>query len=446
MADGWFSAFRTDGSPSHYASSEPLHINIRTLILFACFLVPYAAFIIILPGMREKRFSSFFTITHHLLVGALLIAALALPYWNVGSNIIVSQFKANSGLRHEAQVGVAVGLKGVNITLNYIRTLDEVRSQMYQGMYFNEKYTLDGVNDMGLELAAAYEQGMPYPLLKVLEYFTLNGGSFCWGRQYRQAGYYAHAMLWAGFAVWCLQLLVLFLLPHQFGKVGILTGTLILIGVIVYASLGPAQLIIPFVGTDGLKTYIAMRYGASFYVAIAAGILSLIFAITLVILQRLRLYTLDTILSSNLDDTVGPKCRWAEKRHQHGRNDVISACSDVSTYISEESTSSPPFTIVKNETTQFNEFQRTENVSIADETHSIDADHDDQKDDCTSSNGSAHTADTKSTLAESGSSGLASLIGQPLNRCDSIGTIHPCELEDPDCSETFARRNFTLPM
>ena len=121
---------------------------------------------------------------------------MALPYWNVGSNVIVSQFKAYSDLRHEARLGVSVGLRGLNVTLQYIRTVDERNPQMFKGMYFNEKYTMDGVDEMGIELQEAYEQGLPYPMLKVLEYFSLNAGSFCWGREYRKAGYYADSLLW----------------------------------------------------------------------------------------------------------------------------------------------------------------------------------------------------------------------------------------------------------
>jgi dual oxidase maturation factor 1 len=51
---------------------------------------------------------------------------------------------------------------------------------------------------MATELQAAYRQGLPYPMLKVLEYFSLNQGSFEWGKKYRNAGYYADAMLWYG--------------------------------------------------------------------------------------------------------------------------------------------------------------------------------------------------------------------------------------------------------
>lgn len=49
---------------------------------------------------------------------------------------------------------------------------------------------------MNEELGNACRKGMPFPLLKVLEYFTLTHGSFAWGQQFRSAGHYANAVLW----------------------------------------------------------------------------------------------------------------------------------------------------------------------------------------------------------------------------------------------------------
>uniref|UniRef100_A0A914Q4S7 Dual oxidase maturation factor 1 n=1 Tax=Panagrolaimus davidi TaxID=227884 RepID=A0A914Q4S7_9BILA len=239
--------------------------------------------------------------------------ALALPYWNVGSNVIVSQFRAYSDLRHEARLGVSVGLTGFNVSLNYIKTLNSEDPYMYKGMYFNERYTMDGVTEMQEELQGAYDQGLPYPFLKVLEYFSVNAGSFCWGREYRKAGYYTDALLWFSFSLWLLQCILLFLLPHQYSKVGLLTGCFILLGVLIYVILGPNQLHIPFIGSDGQKILITMRYGCCFYLAIAAGIFSIIHSFTLCVLQYFRLYALDTILSSKLDEDVSPKCRWGNR-------------------------------------------------------------------------------------------------------------------------------------
>jgi hypothetical protein len=52
-------------------------------------------------------------------------------------------------------------------------------------LYFNERYSLEGVKSMADELVDAYYDGLPYPMLKLLEYFSLSQGAFAWGKQYR---------------------------------------------------------------------------------------------------------------------------------------------------------------------------------------------------------------------------------------------------------------------
>lgn len=40
------------------------------------------------------------------------------------------------------------------------------------------------------------EKGLPYPILKVIEYLSVDRTEFLWGRQYRLAGYYTNFTLW----------------------------------------------------------------------------------------------------------------------------------------------------------------------------------------------------------------------------------------------------------
>ncbi len=39
-------------------------------------------------------------------------------------------------------------------------------------------------------------KGLPFPILTVAEYLSLDGDGFCWGRNYRLAGYYTSIFLW----------------------------------------------------------------------------------------------------------------------------------------------------------------------------------------------------------------------------------------------------------
>lgn len=46
------------------------------------------------------------------------------------------------------------------------------------------------------EYRAGQRKGLPYPILWIAEYFTIDGEGIRWGRFYLQAGYYAHILVW----------------------------------------------------------------------------------------------------------------------------------------------------------------------------------------------------------------------------------------------------------
>lgn len=306
----------------------------------------------------------------------------------------------------------------------------EVEYLLIIGLSKQNVFTVDA---MGAQLHEAYEHGMPYPFLKVLEYFSLNAGSFCWGREYRKAGYFTDTVLWTAVACWVLQTVLLLSIPHQYAKTGLATGFFTLLGVLLYIILAPPQLHIPFTGVGGQKVYLVMHYGSSFYLAITSGILSVLFSFLFCVLQHFRIYTLDTIFSSNLDDTVGPKCRWGSKTCENERP-LSSACSDISTYISEEGRSTPPYRDVKNaQSTSYHESKPKENEQTI-------INH--QKRVSNDSVESAAWNKSATDLTSLNSSGHRSLVST--DRVDSIGTID--HLDDIDQSPAFPKRNFTLPL
>ncbi|KAF5297262.1 hypothetical protein FQA39_LY12101 [Lamprigera yunnana] len=50
---------------------------------------------------------------------------------------------------------------------------------------------------LGTTFKEAIKRGLPYPILTVVEYFSLGQGCLSWGGPYRAAGYFASIMLWA---------------------------------------------------------------------------------------------------------------------------------------------------------------------------------------------------------------------------------------------------------
>ncbi len=49
---------------------------------------------------------------------------------------------------------------------------------------------------MEKELHKGLHKGLPYPILSVIEYLSVDRAGFKWGRQYRLSGYYTSILLW----------------------------------------------------------------------------------------------------------------------------------------------------------------------------------------------------------------------------------------------------------
>lgn len=116
----------------------------------------------------------------------------------------------------QAEVGLHIGLRGVNITLHEEACGNEMeRAEYYENRPFpgdridyNEEFRWAdpwAQGRLGFGRVAgrfnrmfrdAQYNGDPYPILWVAEYFTLDGEQIRWGRKYRQAGWYTHIFLW----------------------------------------------------------------------------------------------------------------------------------------------------------------------------------------------------------------------------------------------------------
>ncbi|RCN43905.1 hypothetical protein ANCCAN_10106 [Ancylostoma caninum] len=303
MWDSWFGGFT---EPSDYANAVMPDVNIRAIIISSIFVIPYLAFLIILPGVREKRVVTLVIFTITALVGAVLAASLYLPGWTGGSAKIVSQLRSHVNERMRARVGVSVGLTTINITLRYEQMVKEdslSRIDMSQ-LYYNEKFDISGVSSMAEELRSAYQRGLPYPILSILEYFSLNQDAFDWGRHYRTAGHYTSAAVSLALGCWSLAVVFLLLLPHFYNRAMLATGLSALLACLLYLVMAPCQLEIGFVGTEGKRIVMKMSFQWSFYCVFAVGLLAVVVGIFLMLLQHYRVYTLSTFLEARLDETV----------------------------------------------------------------------------------------------------------------------------------------------
>ncbi|KAJ8966026.1 hypothetical protein NQ317_009301 [Molorchus minor] len=110
--------------------------------------------------------------------------------WRIANAPINNTYRAFSKEKIIADIGVYVGLKHVNITLQ------AVGSNWTTDVDFNERFLWLDYNQMGNSFREALVRGLPFPILTVAEYFTIGQEGLAWGGQYRAAGYFATIMLW----------------------------------------------------------------------------------------------------------------------------------------------------------------------------------------------------------------------------------------------------------
>ena len=85
------------------------------------------------------------------------------------------------------------------------------------------------------------KKGLPFPILTVAEYMSVDAEGFCWGRTYRAAGYYTCIFLWSSFVLWLLMNMLLMVVPRYGAYAMSLTGLMMLWSTTTYYLLLPRQ-------------------------------------------------------------------------------------------------------------------------------------------------------------------------------------------------------------
>ena len=129
-----------------------------------------------------------------------------------------TQYKAFANFEITADIGLHIGLRGVNITLKgkrlyntpsyhyCIRVLGAPEYQYNERINYNEAYRWTwaqgragfgpNAGRFNQEFRASQFRGVPYPIQWIAEYLTLDGEQIRWGRRFRVAGWYTHILLW----------------------------------------------------------------------------------------------------------------------------------------------------------------------------------------------------------------------------------------------------------
>ncbi|XP_054420981.1 dual oxidase maturation factor 2 [Pteronotus mesoamericanus] len=237
------------------------------LIVIVVFLALAVSFLLILPGIRgHSRWFWLVRVLLSLFIGAEIVAVHFSAEWSVGRVSTNTSYKAFSAARVQADIGLHVGLEGVNITLTGIPVL-----QLNETIYYNEQFRWRLGENYAKEYTEALEKGLPDPVLYLAEKFTPSSPCGL-HRQYRLAGHYASATLWVAFCLWLLSNALLSMPVPLYGGLALLaTGAFSLFSVLSFVSISSLPLCPLRFGSSALTSH----YGAAFWVTLATGILCL---------------------------------------------------------------------------------------------------------------------------------------------------------------------------
>ncbi|KZC13318.1 DUOXA-like protein C06E1.3 [Dufourea novaeangliae] len=300
---GWFDAFRIDGGPTLYSYSNrtPVTGDVPLVIVFVIFGTIFTAFLVIFPGIRKEAsrnkkktlLSTFLTVTLSLFVGASIQVAQYGSSWHTSSATIVSTYSAYSGQKTTAEIGGYIGLMHINITY---RLLPSNEHRM-DDVEYNERFWWRSTGEMTSAFKQALNQGAPFPIVSLAEYFSLHQEGFSWGSKYRQAGYYTSLMLWTSFASWTMMNLLLVVVP-RYGAYGMIsTGICMLLTSLIYWALLPCEPLIAHI--EG--SILAFNLGWNYWLVLLSGIGCLFVGAVITAIDMIFPHQFSTILEVDYD-------------------------------------------------------------------------------------------------------------------------------------------------
>ncbi|KAG9489486.1 hypothetical protein GDO78_005455 [Eleutherodactylus coqui] len=251
--------------------------SVDIIIVIIVFLVFALAFILIIPGIRGKaRLSWTCRVIISLFIGIVTVVVNFTADWEVGSVNVVTTYKSFSNAMVNADIGIHVGLNGLNITLkgNPIHQINET-------IDYNEQFLWNFESNFNEYYNAGLRRGLPNPILYVAEKFTQFNpcGIFS---QYRISSHYASACMWVAFCSWIICNILFSMSVFIYGAYMILvTGAFILFSLISFSTVRNVSFCNIQFGSDSLKT----AFGGSFWLSLATGLLCFLIGITLIVLN-----------------------------------------------------------------------------------------------------------------------------------------------------------------
>ncbi|XP_043536203.1 dual oxidase maturation factor 1-like [Chiloscyllium plagiosum] len=263
--------------PFYPTSRTPVVLNTIQIVVIIIFLVFLAAFLVILIGIRGiEKLHWFIRVTLSLFIGAIIVAVNFTNDWERGYVTVNTTYKSFSKENVKAEVGIHIGLKGVNVTL---KGLPE--TQLNEIINYNEEFLWQFGLNYDNQYRKGLERGLPNPILYVAEKFTHASPCGVYS-QYRVSGQYASATMWVALCAWMLSNILLWLMVFLYGGYMILvTGFFMIFSLISFGTTRHAPLCV--MQFDDMKLQSSL--GPSFWLTLATALLCLIIGMTIVVMS-----------------------------------------------------------------------------------------------------------------------------------------------------------------
>ncbi|XP_036592759.1 dual oxidase maturation factor 2 [Trichosurus vulpecula] len=273
--------------------------NVPLLVVIIVFLALAASFLLILPGIRgHSRWFWCIRILLSLFIGTEIVAVHFSGDWFVGQVRTNTSYKAFTSAQVSADIGLQVGLAGVNITLTGTPV-----HQLNETIDYNEKFSWRFGDNYAEEYEEALHKGLPNPVLYLAEKFTPTSPCGL-HHQYRLAGHYASATLWVAFCFWLLSNVLLSMPAPLYGGFSLLiAGAFTFFSIFAFLTISTVPLCPILLGSE----FLSPHYGAAFWVTVATGFLCLLLGAMVVCLHYTHPSALRTFLDLSDDQVVQTK-------------------------------------------------------------------------------------------------------------------------------------------
>ncbi|CAM9397174.1 unnamed protein product [Bubo scandiacus] len=267
--------------------------DVSTIIVIVVFLTFACSFLLIIPGIRGRvRLYWTLRVLLSLVVGVVIVAVQFTGDWETGWVKANISYKSFSCALVKADIGLHVGLAGVNITL-----MGNPVSQINETINYNEHFAWRFGADYDHSYSEGLERGLPSPILYVAEKFTKQSPCGV-HRQYRISSHYASATLWVAFCTWLISNM-LFSMPVLVygGYMLLVTGAFMIFSLLSFSTVRNSPMCPIQFGIATLRT----GYGGSFWLTLAIGLLCFVAGITVIALHYFNLDLLKTFFDLRED-------------------------------------------------------------------------------------------------------------------------------------------------